>query len=125
MNRFTCAALVLTFLGVLSCSPQSGTTRAEMYLEPAHDMETASSCANLLKLLEGGKSDQAKRLAEWRMSPAVKAADRATLDGFEPDVAAPHLEEGIRRAADCARRYPLDPDVAAAAEGVLNRWDGP
>jgi len=75
-------------------------------------------------LLEQGKSDQAKRLAEWRMSSAVKAADRATVDGFEPDLATPHLEEGMRRAADYARRNSLDPEVAAAAERVLNRIEG-
>lgn len=123
MIRYRAAALTFAVVGALSCSPHPERDQAKTHVRAALEVESASFCANLLTLIEKGNIDQARKLAEWRMSSALKSADRDTVDGLDSEVATPNLEEGLRRAIDYAHRNSLDPEVTAAAERLLSRLE--
>ncbi len=86
----------------------------------AHELEVMSLTANAAMLIRNGKTEQAVRLLEQRLTFSVSKTRELTAAGANLPPEFPNLRDAPRRAAEYARAT-HQPDLAVQAEEILKQ----
>ena len=114
--------ILITVLSIM-VGAISGCAQAPPDVAPVLFVQAAAQAgfaANALRLIEEGEIERAKQILEFQLTRGLIRAGDLSGESGKLEVAAPELEESLKRAKAYVQDHDLDPELVKAAEKAIN-----